>query len=112
MLILPVCMYGQYEKYSIDHGKVRKSGNINLKEHVERWKINRALNKEGRDFYKEIRKSNKRRKKYRRELQDREVIKRMKKSEKVAKRNNKNKPNLPLYVRLIRKLEKAYGRIH
>jgi hypothetical protein len=112
IFLLPWNLYGQFDRYLIDKGKVHKSGKVDLKFRKQKFKENKLVRKDAREFYKQQRLDERTRKKYSREKQTREVQKRQRKTLRVAKRNNKNKPNKPFYVRLKWGIKKLYGRLH
>ncbi|MCK4661944.1 MAG: hypothetical protein KAT68_03710 [Bacteroidales bacterium] len=102
----PICANSQYQKYSIDRGKLNKSGRVGLKYRIAKFKENRKEHKKAVDAAKLEKSTERERKKYRKKMQTKKVLKRMKKSEKKAKRNTKNKPVDPFYIRIIKKIKK------
>lgn len=90
----------QQNRYSIDNGKLQKSGKIGLKFRIEKLKEKGIENKKARKNYRIEVAEEKNRKRYRRKIQTKKVCKRMKKNERIAKRWNKNKHPQPYYIRL------------
>ena len=112
IFLLPLNFYGQFNRYLIDDGKVQRSGKVDFKFRVEKFKENKVVRKDSREYYKQLRIDERNRKRYRRETQTRKVQKRQKKSERIAGRNTKNKPNQPFYVIVSWEIKKVYGRLH
>jgi hypothetical protein len=94
-------------KYSIDQGKVKKSGNVGLKFRIENFKKNREARKEKRIEDRAFRKNSRKIKKFNRKYQSKSTIKMMKRSKRISKKVNRDKPKR----NLIEKYN-IYRRLH
>ena len=96
----------------IDDKKFQKSTLVDINLKQEKHKEDYILAKYTDEYAKQIRIDERERKRYRRQMQTREVQKRMKKNERIAKRNTKNKPNVSFCVLVEWEMKKLYGRLH
>lgn len=94
--------YGQ-QKYSIDNGKLRKSGRVGIVYRVQKNKINKKDREELKTLRKEKRIVRKGKRKHMKKMQTKETQKQMKDLLRASKRINKHKPQYYMHERLYEK---------
>ena len=108
VLLLIVLQFINHEswcqQYSIDYGKLKKSGRIGLKNKVYQYKENKKDKDELKTFKKEKRAIRRDQRKHMKKIQTRATRKRMKKLYRSSVRVNKQKPAEYMHQRLYKKL--------
>ncbi|WP_057953467.1 hypothetical protein [Salinivirga cyanobacteriivorans] len=97
-------------KYSIDQGKVGKSGTVGIKYRLEQFKKKRESRKEERVYQRSLRKNERAIKRFNRKFQDKRTKKMMKRSARKSKRVNKGKNQYNVFERILNSTAE-YGRI-
>lgn len=113
-MAMPLLMLGcasTHISYSIDTGKVGKSGRVGLKVRAENFKKKRSIRKEERHERRIYKKNQHEINKFNRKFQSRQSKKMMKRSARKSKRVNRNKHQYNIKQRIINR-NKAYGKMY
>jgi len=92
------------QKYSVDHGKIKKSGRVGLRYKLHNARQNKKDRRELVAHRKENRKSEKARKEHLTKLQTRKTKQQMKSLYRTSVRNNKHKPTKYWHERFYKQI--------